>query len=340
MPEPFAADPNRTALDLLLRGFQVSRMLRLVADLGLADRIAPEGHISVQELANNAGVQPQPLIRILRALAAFGIFAVTPAGEVAHTALSRLLRTDTPNTMHHAARFWAGAGSWAAWGALDVALAGGNPHQAAWNMGRFDYLRTHPEEARIFDRTMASFTDNRHAAIAASYDFSAAGLIADIGGGDGATLRHVLARSPASRGLLCDREDVVRAIPPDGLMDGRIETLGANFLDGVPGGADIYLLIRVLHNWSDKECLAILCNCRAAMAANAVLLIGEQILDPDPMLGPKISYLIDMQMMAMFGAARERTESEFRDLLADSGLVFRRVIPTGSLVSIVEVGPA
>jgi len=38
--------------------------------------------------------------------------------------------------------------------------------------------------------------------------------------------------------------------------------------------------------------------------------------------------LIDTQMMAMFGTARERSEAEFRDLLVESGFAFRRLIPT------------
>ena len=36
-------DGDRVALDLLIRGFQVSRMLRLAADLGIADKIPKEG---------------------------------------------------------------------------------------------------------------------------------------------------------------------------------------------------------------------------------------------------------------------------------------------------------
>ena len=68
-------------------------------------------------------------------------------------------------------------------------------------MSRFDYLRQHPDEARIFDAMMANYPDNRHAAIAEGYDFSGAGLIADIGGGNGATLRHILTRFPTVRGL-------------------------------------------------------------------------------------------------------------------------------------------
>jgi hypothetical protein len=82
------------------------------------------------------------------------------------------------------------------------------------------YLREHPEEARAFDEMMAHFPDNRHAAVAAAYDFSAAGLIADVGGGNGAMLRHILARFPGVRGLIFDRPDVVAALEADTLLDG------------------------------------------------------------------------------------------------------------------------
>ncbi len=51
MPETQEADHGRAALDLLLRGFQVSRLLRLVADLGVADRIAPDGLVALNDLA-------------------------------------------------------------------------------------------------------------------------------------------------------------------------------------------------------------------------------------------------------------------------------------------------
>jgi hypothetical protein len=42
-------------------------------------------------------------------------------------------------------------------------------------------------------------------------------------------------------------------------------------------------------------------------------------------------------MMAMFGSARERTQAEFGELLAASGLALLRLIPTSSPVWIVEV---
>ena len=327
---------DRAALDQLIRGFQISRMIRLVADLTLAERIAPEEIRRVADLARECNVSATPLLRILRALASVGVFRVTPSGDISHTAMSRFLRTDTPGSLHYGARFWTDPGSWRAWEELDVALADGTPHQAAWNMGRFEYLRQHPDEARVFDEFMAHFPDDRHQAIADAHDFSAAGLIADVGGGRGEALRRILGRFPEPRGLVFDRDDVVAAFPDDRRMSGRIATEAGSFFDRVPSGADIYLLMRVLHDWSDDDCRRILRNCRAAIGIGARLVICEQILDPDPASGDPFLYLVDTQMMAMFGAARERSEAEFRDLLVETGFAFRSLIPTTSSVFIVE----
>ena len=133
-------------LDLLLRGFQVSRMLRLIADLGIADKVPADGHVTVQELATACDVLSEPLLRVLRTLACFKIFKLNADGRVTHTPRSRLLRTDTPNSLHHSARFWTTLGSWNAWANFDVAMTGGIPHEAAWDMDRFTYLRQHPDE--------------------------------------------------------------------------------------------------------------------------------------------------------------------------------------------------
>jgi len=314
-------------------------MLRLVADLGIADKIAREGAISLHDLAAACSVLPAPLTRVMRALAAFRIFQISPNGNVSHTPRSLLLRIDTPNSMHHSARFWTGPGSWKAWGELDVAMTGGTPHEAAWGMTRFTYLREHPDEARAFDSMMANFPDNRLAAVAEAYDFSVPRLIVDIGGGNGAALRHILARFHTPHGLVFDREDVVGALKPGDLMDGRIAAQAGNFFEQVPVGADMYLLNRVLHDWKDEDCLRILRTCRSAMGSVGALLIGEQILEPNPARGRPADYLMDMHMMAVFGQARERTEPEFRDLLDRSGFALTRVVPTRSPVSVIEAKP-
>jgi hypothetical protein len=328
------------ALDLLIRGFQVSRLLRLVTDLDVPDKLPDGGSRDVHELAGACGVLSSPLLRVLRALAAFDVFRVTADGQVSHSPRSLLLRSDAPKTLYYAARCWPGSGSWKAWGELDAALVGDIPHQVAWNTSRFDYLRTHPDEARLFDAFMAHFHDNRHEAIAAAYDFSHADLIVDVGGGNGETLRRILGRFPGPRGLVFDRDDVVEAIPATARLDERIAGQSGDFRQRVPPGADVYLLVRVLHDWSDEDCVHILKNCRDIMSAQARLLIAEQMLEPDPKRGRPTTYLIDAQMMAMFGNARERTPEEFDELLHASGLNALRLIPTSSVVSIIEAAPA
>jgi hypothetical protein len=209
----------------------------------------------------------------------------------------------------------------------------------AWGTSRFDYLRNSPDEARIFDAFMANFPDNRHAAISTAYDFSNARIIADIGGGNGETLRRILALYPETRGIVFDRTDVVAAIPREALASGRITPLGGSFFDDVPAGADLYLLVRVLHDWSDEDASRILRSCRSAMGMGARLLVVEALIEPDPSRGRPSEYLTDMQMMAMFGAGRERTETEFRRLLIGAGFEFAGTIATASSVAILEAVP-
>ena len=75
------------------------------------------------------------------------------------------------------------------------------------------------------------------------------------------------------------------------------------------------------------------------MGADALLLIGEDILERDPARGRETGYLIDMQMMAMFGYARARSEAEFRALLDQAGFALTLVVPTASPLSVIEARP-
>lgn len=332
-------DNDRLKLDLLIRGFQVSRIIRVLADLSLADKIEPHGSLTIEILAAQCEVKVQPLLRMLRAAACFDVFSVGPRNEVCHTPLSLLLRTDTPASMCHSARFWTTPGSWRAWEYLEVALQGEVPHVAAWGTTRFEYLKSHPDESRTFAAMMANFPDSRHEAIATAYDFSSVHQIIDVGGGTGATLKHILSRHAGPKGVTFDRQDVVSGVDQDALMDGRLSAQAGDFFITVPSGGDVYLMVRVLHDWSDESAIQILKNCRAAMKPTARLLICEFVLQQDSKSNVVRELLLDAQMMTMFGDAHERTELEFAALLNESGLKLTRVISTSATISILEVEP-
>ena len=109
-------------LVLLIQGFQVTRILKAAADLGLADLIQPGESVAVEHLAVSCEIDPKRLLRLCRALAAFGVFTLDASAHVGHSKKSLLLRTDSKRSLHYMARFYAMPSNWATWAAFDHGL--------------------------------------------------------------------------------------------------------------------------------------------------------------------------------------------------------------------------
>lgn len=111
---------------------------------------------------------------------------------------------------------------------------------------------------------------------------------------------------------------------------------GGSFFDAVPDGGDAYLLKTVIHDWDDEQSIAILRNVRTAIAADGKLLLIELVLPEGA--PPHPGMLLDLEMPVQAGG-RERTASEYGDLLSQAGFRLTRVIPTAGPMSIVEAVP-
>jgi O-methyltransferase domain/Dimerisation domain len=326
---------------LYVRGFQISRMLHVAAELRLADHVGDSSRTAV-ELAAASGAKPDMLLRLCRALAAFGIFSVDDEGLVSQTERSAWLRSDAVPSLHHAARYWGMASTWATWGNLHHTIMTGEPaFEAAFGVPNFEYLKTNPQESGIFDAFMLHSPDDRHAAVAAAYDFSGAGIVVDVGGGNGGLLRAILDSHIGVRGILADQAGVIAgAAEVLGAHASRCDIIAANFFVSVPKGGDIYAMAQIMHDWSDENCVKILANCHAAMEPGARLLVIDRVLEGPSGRNLPMNFLADMQMMVLFPGARERTREEFRDLFLRSGFRDPRIIPTKSPFSIIETGLA
>jgi O-methyltransferase domain len=326
---------------LYLRGFQISRMLHVAAELRLADQIGDASR-PIAELAAKSGAIPDMLLRLCRALAAFGIFSVDEEGRVSQTPRSACLRSDAVPTLHHAARYWGMASTWATWGKFHHTIMTGEPaFEAAFGMPNFEYLKTNPQESGKFDAFMRHSPDDRHTAVAAAYDFSGTGIVVDVGGGNGGLLRAILDAHTEVRGILADQAGVIAgATEVLGAQASRCELAAADFFASVPKGGDIYTMAQIMHDWSDESCLKILANCRAAMKPGARLLVIDRVLEGPSGPNLPMNFLADMQMMALFPGAKERTREEFSDLFLKSGFRESNIIPTKSPFSIIETGPA
>lgn len=325
---------------LLLRGYQIAQLLHIAAKLRLADRVEG-GARPVAELAAETGANADMLLRLCRALCAFGIFALDEANRLSQTAQSACLRSDATPTLHHAACYWGLPSNWSAWGDLRHTIITGEPaFEKCFGVPYFDYLAANPEQGEIFDAYMRHSPDDRHRAVAAAYDFSGASVVVDVGGGNGGLLRAILDAYGNVSGILADQAGVVAAAAPVlGPQAGRCAIVATDFFVAVPAGGDIYTMAQVLHDWSDENCLRILANCRAAMKPDARLLVIERHLDPGSK-SAAMNFLSDMHMMALFPGAQERTAGEYGRLFRASRLREPVVIPTNSPFGIFETGPA
>jgi len=320
----------------LLNAFLTVQALYVAADLRIADRLT-ERSMSVGELADSTGAHSASLRRLLRLLAGAGVFREEADQRFALTPIGETLRSEGPGSVRDWALFVGASEMWEAWGGLRESVMTGEPaFPRAHGMSLWDYLARHPGLGTPFDRWMSQQSDQQNAAIVASYDFSPFGTLADIGGGRGSTLAAILEANRSLRGILLDLPQVVEshaALEAARLLD-RCEVVGGDMLQGVPGGADVYLVKRVLMDWGDEEAATILRNCVTAMPEEGRVLAVEMILREDNK--PSSSKVFDLLMLLVHPGARIRTESEFRDLFAAAGLRLNRVIATASPNSILE----
>lgn len=311
-----------------------ARALWAAADAGVADHIddAPRG---VDDLAAATGSHAGALYRILRLLAACGVFEEHADRQFSHTEMSRTLRSDHPTRARAAVRVMGMPAVWKGFGAIDASLAtGGTGWDAAFGEPIFEWLGRHPAEASIFNDAMIGIHGGEQPAVADAYPFT--GTVIDVGGGSGNMIASVLKRHPAVRGVVFDLPHVVAEasarLKAEGL-EGRGSVAAGSFFESVPGGGDAYILSHIVHDWDEAKCLQILGNVRAAKRPDAKVLIIEMVLPAPNVMHP--GKALDITMLTIAGG-QERTEEEYRALLAKAGLRLTRVIPTMSPASIVE----
>src|SRR5215218_290343 len=331
-------DDPRLALRILGEGFQVAQGISVAARLGIADLLA-DGVRSSEELAALASADPDALYRLLRALATVGVLAEEDGRRFGLTAIGDGLRTDAEGSLAGWLAFICSPPLWEAWGHLEHSVrTGANAFQHIHGEDVWTYRSKDPAASVMFDRAMASLSHQQRQAVAV-YDFAPFATIADIGGGTGSFLARILTTVPDARGILFDLPHVVAGAPAvlaaAGVED-RCEVVGGSFFDGVPAGADAYVLRAVVHDWEDDDAVRIMDAVRHAIPDHGRILLVERVVDgPNEGRAAKWS---DLNMLVSPGG-RERTAVEYDDLLARAGFRPTRIVD-GPMHSFVEGVPA
>lgn len=220
-------------------GFAVSQALRVVADLGIADRMAA-GERSVDDLAAESSSHADALYRIMRLLAAEGVFRETSARCFALTEVGAALRSDKPGGPSDFIRML-NREPYLAFAQLGHSVRTGLPaFDEVFGRPRFDWLAEHADEAALFQRAMVALGQGSNEAVAEAYDFAQISRVVDVGGGHGQLLSAILARNPHLSGVLFDLPSGVAAAKAGvGGALPRTEFVAGSFFESVPPGADV-----------------------------------------------------------------------------------------------------
>jgi hypothetical protein len=317
----------------MINWYQVSQALHVAATLGIADQLK-DGPKPYDAVARTCGAHPASLYRLLRALAAVGVFHETGSKEFSLTPLSACLTSDAPGSRRNYARWIGTPGQWNSWGnLLHCIKTGESASEYTHGEDAWTYRRQHPEEQAIFNDAMTGNSRTESQAVLKAYDFSRFKCVVDIGGGQGLLLKEILLTCPFARGVLFEQLDVIASAQqvPTKLAQ-RCQLVAGSFFEAIPQGGDAYLMKAILHDWDDGKSIEILRTCRRAMSSKAALIIIERVVgSPNENPDSKFS---DLNMMVQY-AALERTRQEFHDLLKAGGFELAEVVPTRSPMSII-----
>jgi O-methyltransferase domain len=337
MTEETAVPPHAAVLEMATHSI-LARTLFAVIELGVPDLLA-DGPLTAGDLAEKTGTIPDVLSRVLRTLATAGYFR-SEGERYALTELGRTLTSGHPTAARELVLTQLGPWFTGALQQLPETLRTGRTGtELAFGMPIFEYLaqKQNASVSASFNRLMLAFHGMEPAAVARAWDLPEAEHIVDVGGGVATLLRTVLEHLPAARGTLFDQSAVIAEVDLGSVRD-RCEAVAGDFFTSVPQGGNVYLLSHIIHDWDDEAACRILTNCRKAMAEGGRVILVESVLPPAGD-DDHPSTFSDLIMLSIAGG-RERTEEQYRDLLAAAGFDLVRVLPTDSAVSMIEAVPS
>jgi SAM-dependent methyltransferase len=324
-------------LQQMITGFFSTCLIYVAAQLRIADHLAA-GPLTAGELAANTETRVEPLRRVLRGLAAFGLLQESTEDLFELTDIGAYLRADVPLEQRTWALLWGHEMFPRAWGdLLHVLKTGEIPFDHIFGQPFFDYLDAHQEISDVFNAALGALGRREHEAVLAKYNFGAYKRIVDVGGGTGAWLAAICGRYPTIEGVVFDlpsaksgAEQTFRAAG----LDTRCRFVAGNFFEATPPACDLVVLAHILHDWDDKRAAAILRNCERAIEPAGRLLVIDQVMAPAPNRQTR-AVMADLHMLATL-PGRERSESEFRELLASAGLRLQTATATNSPLWLLE----
>lgn len=212
---------------------------------------------------------------------------------------------------------------WLALGRLEEAICSNVvPFEAITGKTLFGYLANKPELGKIFSDAMTFISEYECQRLVPHLqeELRPGMTLIDVGGGRGRYLQAVLEAYPEIFGVLFDIQENIAQHALEGEPLKRATCVAGSFFEELPEG-DVYLFKRVLHDWSDAECVQILQKVAKAAKPGAKLILNEFLL-------PGVeAEIIDVYFMT-FLKGQQRSIADFTRILALSGWQLQKASTT------------
>jgi len=302
----------------------------LVAMLGVPNAIGAQSLTLAEIIAKTGPVNEDVLLRAMRLLCVNPeLFVESSRGglcEFSLTALGALLQTGIASqpSMLSGVLHWIDPGLVTAWFATPFYAIESPKCQLfefAHGLSFFEYMKKFPISGKAFNETLTFFSLPENPIVTDVYDWRPFGgkTVVDVGGSLGGVMAALKVKYPDIKTVSFDLPEVINSIssPPCG-----VELVAGDMFDcrTIPRADGAIFMKHILHDWDDKQCIAILKSCKTALLPGAKIIIADAVLEE---VG-STSELKKQQMTINWGVfvagGRERDASQWQALAAAADL--------------------
>ena len=291
------APPQAIAMDIATGNWKAQAVRTFInSNIAAAmEKLCTEKNIfrSVEEIANEAGLNSNATYRLLRFLSTFDVcieedddskaFKLGPVGEV--------LTPNNPQSVADAVLWESSNVSSMVWNKLDQFMKTEKMvvKEAIGANDIWEYFEENPDVLALFQKAMTGYSNDEafvlcNEDLAPTFDLTQFQTVCDLGGAEGTLVLTLAKRFPECNFIISDLPSCVIRINESSLPT-NFSVEAADFLISVPE-ADAYLLKHIIHDWDDEQASTILRNILKANSKATVYVI-----EFGPMPGPNMPHI-------------------------------------------------
>lgn len=289
----------------------LAKIINLAVNMRLDEKLSSKP-ISIENLAAYYQYPPETFYRFLRALDSYDIVKLVGTNKIKSGKMCKYLSTIRSPHFQLSYQYI---------NDLDYSLKNNTEcFSKAFGKPMYPYFLDNPSFLNQFKVWCTKTAETWLPDFFKIYDFAKFNSIIDIGGGEGDFLAKILQKNKNQSGILFEQPAVAKSAEQvfrKHKVNDRVQVQTGDFFKNIPSTGDLYILSRVLINWSNQDALKILNNCYRNMPSGASLAIIDFWIPPKSSTLYKQTILSDLNVLALSNNAL-RTKAEWLNLVAES----------------------